>query len=178
MQADSSFWGKTLQDKPAKKPQTKTKATKKPAKKKSNPSELFDLDDNDESEVTLDSLGSSFVHLIDNDHYQDDAKGSQANVEEVTVLSSDSEPLPREKVRQVSQKVRFSHPLSCLDPNFILKKQQHEARRTNRNSGGVILSSGLPNRTAPRMHRPEVSQTSDLTNPKVGLFRQSLNPSD
>ena len=95
MQADPLFWTKKLQDKMAKKPRTKAKATKKPAKKKSNPSELFDLDDNDESEVTLDSLGSFFVHLIDNDCYQDDAEGSQANAEEVTILSSDSEPLPR-----------------------------------------------------------------------------------
>ena len=95
LQADSPFWTKKLQDKPAKKPRTKTKAIKKPAKKKSNPSELFDLDDNDESGVKLDSLGSFFVHLIDNDNYQDDAEGSQANTEEVNILSSDSEPLPR-----------------------------------------------------------------------------------
>ena len=95
LQADSPFWTKKLQDKPTKKPRTKTKATKKPAKKKSNPSELFDLDDSDESEVTLDCLGSFFVHLIDNDCYQDDAAGSQASAEEVTILSSDSKPLPR-----------------------------------------------------------------------------------
>ena len=50
-----------------------------------------------------------------------------AHVEDVTIISSDSEPLPRLKVRQVTQKVRFSHPLAYLDPNFILKKQQHEA---------------------------------------------------
>jgi hypothetical protein len=83
-----------LQDKPAKKTRTKHKAPKKPAKKKTTPSELFNLDD-DESEVKLDSLGSFFVHLIDNDHYQDDAEGSHADGEEVTILSSDSEPLPR-----------------------------------------------------------------------------------
>ena len=63
-----------LQDKPAKKTRTKNKALKKPAKKKTNPSELFNLDD-DESEVELDSLGSFFVHLIDNDHSQDDVEG-------------------------------------------------------------------------------------------------------
>ena len=83
-----------MQDKPAKKTRTKNKASKKPAKKKTNPSELFDLDD-DESEVELDSLGSFFVHLIDNDHYQDDAEASHADVEEVTIIFSDSEPLPR-----------------------------------------------------------------------------------
>ena len=32
--------------------------------------------DDDESEVELDSLGSFFVHLIDNDHSQDDAEGA------------------------------------------------------------------------------------------------------
>ena len=33
---------------------------------------MFNLDEDDESEVDLDSLGSFFVHLIDNDYYQDD----------------------------------------------------------------------------------------------------------
>ena len=79
--------------------------------------------DDDESEVELDSIGSFFVHLIDNDHYQDDAEGSHADGEEVTILSSNSEPLPREKVCQATRKVSFSHPLAYLDPNFILKKQ-------------------------------------------------------
>ena len=177
MQADSPFWNRKLQDKLVKKTRTKNKAQKKPAKKKTNTSKLFDLDDI-QSEVELDSLGSFFVHLIDNDHYQDDAEGSHADGEEVTILSSDSEPLPRQKVRQASQKVRFSHPLAYLDPNFILKKQQHEARRTTRNSRGGILSSGLPNTPAPRKRRPEVSTISDLTYPEAGVFRQPLNPSD
>ena len=113
--------------------------------------------DDDESEVELDSLGSYFVHLIDNDYYQDDAEGSHADGKVVTSLSSDSEPLPKQKTRQANQKVRFSHPLAYLDPNFILKKQQHEAGCTTRNSGGGILSSGLPNTPAPRKRRAEVS---------------------
>ena len=75
--------------------------------------------DDDESEVELDSLGSFFVHIINNDHYQDDAEGSHTDGEEVTILSSDLEPLPRQKVHQASHKVRFSHPLAYLDPNFI-----------------------------------------------------------
>ena len=62
------------------------------------------------------------MHLIDVDSSQDDAETSQANVEEVTIISSDSKPLPRQKVRQVTWKVRFSHTLAYLDPNFILKK--------------------------------------------------------
>ena len=115
-------------------------------------------------------LAHFFVHLIDNDHNQDDVEGSHADGEEVTILSSDSEPLPRQKVRQASWKVRFSHPLAHLDPNFILKKQQHEARRTTRNSGGRVFSSGLPNTPAPRKRCPEVSNISDLSYPKAGLF--------
>ena len=144
-QADSPFWKKKLQDKPDKQTRTKTKA-KKPAKNKTNPSELFNLDDDDddESEVELDSLGSFYVHLIDHDHYQDDAEASRVDDEEVIVLSSGSESLPKRKTRQAILKVRFSHPLAYLDPNFILKKQQHEARHTTQNSGGGILSSGLP----------------------------------
>ena len=90
---------------------------------------------NPESEVELDSLGSFFVHLIDNDYYQDDAEGSHAEDVEVTILSSDSDPLPTSKIRQANRKVKFSHPLSYLDPNFLLKTQQHEARRTTRHSG-------------------------------------------
>ena len=44
-QADSPFWKKKPQDKPAKPTRTKTKVTKKPAKKKNDPSELLNLDD-------------------------------------------------------------------------------------------------------------------------------------
>ncbi|XP_044382223.1 uncharacterized protein [Triticum aestivum] len=60
--ADLPFWSKKLQDKSAKKTRMNNKALEKPAKKKTNPFELFDLDDKDESE--------------------DDAEGSRANVEE------------------------------------------------------------------------------------------------
>lgn len=92
-----------LQDKLAKKTRTKNKAPKKPAMKKMNTTELFALNDN-ELEVELDSLGHFFIHLIDDENSQDDAEGSQTNVEEVTILSFDSEPLTRQKVRQASQK--------------------------------------------------------------------------
>ena len=67
------------QDKPAKTPHPKTKVTKKPAKKKTAESTELNIDDdldNPESEVELDSLGSFFTHLIDNDPYQEDAKAS------------------------------------------------------------------------------------------------------
>ena len=68
------------------------------------------------------TLAHFFVHLIDNDHYQDDAEASRADDDEVIILSSGSEPLPTQKTRQASRKVRFSHPLAHLDPNFLLKK--------------------------------------------------------
>ena len=89
---------------------------------------MFQLDDVSESEVALDSLGQFFNYLIDTDYCQDDTGASQAVEEEVTI-SSDSAPLPRQKLRLVTQKVRFSHPLAHLDPHFLLKKQQHESRR-------------------------------------------------
>ena len=138
---------------------------------------MDDDKDDDESEVELDSLGSFFIHLIDNDYDQDDAEANRADNTEVIILSSGSEPLPTQKTRQASRKVSFSHPLAHLDPNFLLKKQQHEARRTTRHSGGVITSSGLPN-TPVRKRRPEVLPISDILYPKAGHFRQPLNPSD
>ena len=55
---------------------------------------------NPEPEVELDSLGSFFIHLIDNDYYQDDAEGSQAEDAEVIILSSGSDSMPTQKTRQ------------------------------------------------------------------------------
>ena len=106
--------------------------TRKPKKKKTA-SDLFHLDDASESEVALDSLGQFFNYLIDTDYCQDDTGASQA-VEEEVIISSDSTPLPRQKLRLVTRKVRFSHPLAYLDPHFLLKKQQHESRRQARNN--------------------------------------------
>ena len=114
------------------------KAAKKTTKKKKKPSasDLLKMDETFELEVALDSLGLFFDHLIDTDYYQADTGASQAAEEEVTIISSDSDPLPRQKLRQVTQKVRFSHPLAYLDPHFLLKQQQHENRRQTRTSGG------------------------------------------
>lgn len=151
---------------------TKTKVTKKPAKKKTaespnlpNDEELDDL----ELEVELDSLGYFFIHLIDNDHYQDDAKASRVGDVEVTILSSNSDPLPTPKTRQVVRKVRFSHSLSYLDQHFLLKTQQHEARHTTRHRGQVVTSASLPNSSV-RKHRQEVSYTSVTPYPRAGYF--------
>ena len=66
---------------------------------------MDDDGDDDESKVELDSLGSFFVHLIDNDYYQDDAEGSQAEDVEVIILSSDSDPLPTSKICRANRKV-------------------------------------------------------------------------
>ena len=77
---------------------TKTKVIKKPAKKRKTTAS-FDpaVDDdvgNSDLEVELDSLGLLFTRLIDDDTCQDDTEGSNADVAEVTILSSDSDPLP------------------------------------------------------------------------------------
>ena len=56
---------------------------------------MLELDDISESEVALDSLGSFFNHLIDTDYQQEDTGASPNKAEEVTIISSDSEPLPR-----------------------------------------------------------------------------------
>src|SRR3954462_6115350 len=132
---------------------------------------------NPDLEVELDSLGSFFIRLIDDDYCQDDAEVSHADVVEVIVLSSDSNPLPSLKTRRANRKVKFSHPLAYLDPNFLMKTQQHEARRTTRHSGHVVTSAGLPNSPV-RKCRSEVSNLPVHTCPKAGCFRQPLNPSD
>ena len=79
IQADDPFWKRKSQDKPIKNPRIKIKASKKPAKRRNvEPSEPI-IEDDPDSEVELDSLGSFFVHLIDNDYYQDDAEASRAD---------------------------------------------------------------------------------------------------
>ena len=88
---------------------TARKTTKK-HKKKPTASDLLNLDETSESEVALDSLGLFFNHLIDTYYEQDDTEASQAVKEEVTIISTDSESLPRQKLRRVTRKVRFSHP--------------------------------------------------------------------
>ena len=73
-------------------------------------------------------------------------EGSHADGEEVTILSSNSKTLPRQKVRQASRKARFSHPLAYLDPNFILKKQQHEARCMTRKTVAGLFAPAYQTR--------------------------------
>ena len=159
----------------------KTKVIKKPAhKRKTTASSDPAIDDdvgNPDLEVELDPLGLLFTRLIDDNACQDDAEASNAGFVEVTILSSDSEILPLPKFRRANRKVKFSHPLAYLDPTFILKTQQHEARRTTRHSGQVVTSAGLPNSPV-RKRRSEVSYPIDTSCPKAGCFHQPLNPSD
>ena len=117
---------------------------------------MLSLDDTSESEVALDSLGLFFNNLIDTDYCQDDTGASQEVEEEVTI-SSDSTPLPRQKSRLVTRKVRFSHPLAYLDPHFLLKKQQHESRRQARTNDDNEPPTDLQN--TPRKRQNEVSFT-------------------
>ena len=157
LQAKSDFWKAKYDHEAAKKARAAAIATKKMTQKskmKTTASDMFKLDDVSESEVALDSLGLLFNNLIDTDYYQDDTEASQAVEEEVTIISFDSEPLPRQKPRRVTRKVRFSHPLAYLDPHFLLKKQQHESRRQTRTSGDNELPSGLPE--TPRKCQNEV----------------------
>ena len=102
--------------------------------------ELDDDADDPEVEVELDSLGSLFMHLINNDTYQEDVEGSQADDVEVITLSSGSDSMPTQKIHQAVRKVRFSHPLAHLDLTFILKTRQHEARRTPQ-TGNVVQTT-------------------------------------
>ena len=164
----------------AKPTRPKTKAVKRTSKRKPADRinmELDDDTDDPEAEVELDSLGSLFRHLVNNDLPQEEAEASQAEDIEVITLSSGSDSMPTQKPRRTIWKVNFSHPLAHLDPTFILKTQQHEARRTTRHSGQQVTSAGLPD-TPVRKRRSEVSPTSDHSYPKVGYYRQPLNPSD
>ena len=166
MQADSAFWTRKSQAAtPVKKSKAKTHALGR--RKKQTTEDLPKLDD---SEVEPDSFGRLFMQLISADSSQDDAETSQANATEVIPVSSDSNPFPRKKTRRVIRKVRFSHPLAHLDPNFLLKKQQHDSRRMTRSDGSQDLNSGLSN-TPIRKRRHEVPHKPTITFPKAGLFR-------
>ena len=61
--------------------------------------ELDEDADGPEVEVELDSLGSLFMHLINNDLYQEDVEGNQAVDVEVIILSSGSDSMPAQKTR-------------------------------------------------------------------------------
>ena len=169
-QANSSFWKRT---KPARAPRAKSKVTKKAAKKKTTESSDPLEDEESDAEVELDSLGSFFVHLIDNDYSQDDVEASHTDHVEVIILSSDPDLVPVQRVCRTVRKVKQSHPLAHLDAKFSLKTQQVEERRTTRHSGQQITSSGLAD-TPTR----QVTCSPEKLYPLKGFFRCPLNPSD
>ena len=111
---------------------------------------------NPDLEVELDSLGSFFIHLIDNDYSQDDAEASRVDHIELISLSSNSDLVPVQRFRRAVQKVKHSHPLAHLDPQFSLKTHQTEGRRTTQHNSQQVTSSGLPD-TSNRKRFPEVS---------------------
>ena len=108
--------------------------------------------------------------------FQEDTGNSQPVEEEVIVISSNSELRPRQKIRRVTLKVRFSHPLAYQDPDFLLKRQNYESRRQTRSSKDAELSSGLPDVT--RKCQAEVTSDSHLLFPLAGFIRYPLNSSD
>ena len=108
--------------------------------------------------------------------FQEDTGNSQPVEEEVIVISFDSELRPHQKIRRVTRKVRFSHPLAYQDPDFLLKRQIYESRRQTRTSKDAELSSGLPDLT--RKRRTEVISDLHSFYPLAGLTRQPLNSSD
>jgi hypothetical protein len=112
---------KTSSRPPVKRVKSKTRGPGR--RKKPSAEEILQLDD--DSEVELDSLGFLFMQLIDVDSSQEEAEASQADAAKVTIISSGLEPLPRKQIRRVVRKVKFSHLLAHLDPNFLLNKQQH-----------------------------------------------------
>ena len=78
-QGDDPFWKRKSADKAAKPSRPKTKAVKRTSKRKTADRINMELDeyaDDPEVEVELDSLGSLFMHLINNDLYQEDIEGS------------------------------------------------------------------------------------------------------
>ena len=165
-------------DKPVRTQRPKSKVVKRAGKKKTTESSDPPEDvDESENEVELDSLGSFFVHLIDNDYYQDDVEASRADHVEVIILSSNSVHVPVQRLCRTVREVKYSHPLAHLDQQFSLKTQQTEGRRTTRHNGQQVTSSGLPD-TPNRKRRPEVSCSPESLYPLKGSFRDPLSPSD
>ncbi|KAM3330829.1 hypothetical protein ACQJBY_027131 [Aegilops geniculata] len=168
--ANSPFWKKKLSvGALPKKPKTTTRGPGRP--KKSTAEDLLKLDD--ESKVELDSLGHLFMQLIDADSSQVDAETSHADAIEAIHVSFDSEPLVSQKTRWVIWKVKFPHPLAYLDPNFLLKKRQHEARRQTRSGGSQDLISGFPNTPAPRNrhHEKMPPSSGDSSGTQMPVFK-------
>ena len=74
---------------------------------------------NPDFEVELDSLGSFFIRLIDDDYCQDDAEVSHADAVEVIILSSNSNPLPSLKNHRANRKLNFLILLLIWTQTFL-----------------------------------------------------------
>ena len=183
-QASDDFWKAKYDHEAAKQARTTKKAERKAAKvgtskkKKPSASDLLRLEErsSDEEEVIFKFSSVPCYHLSDILSFQEDTGNSRAANEEVTIISSDLEPLPKRKTRRVTRKVRFSHALAYQDPQFILKQQQFENRRQTRATQDAELSSGLPDVT--RKRRTEVISNLYPFHPLAGVIRQPLNSSD
>ncbi|XP_048558590.1 uncharacterized protein LOC125539233 isoform X5 [Triticum urartu] len=159
---DDPFWKKKPQDKP-KKPQDKaakplrpkTKVVKKPAKKRTTASFEPNADAdvaNSDLEVELDSLGSFFIHLIDNDYYQDDAESSQADDVETQQHEA------RRTTRHNGQVVT-----SAGLPNTLDRKRRSEG--TSHSSSGESSTTKLPPLKTVPGAKPRPRKKARLTKP-------------
>ena len=83
--------------------------------------ELDEDVDDPEVEVGLDSLGSLFMHLINNDLYQEDVEGSQADDVEVITLSSGSDSMPTQKNPSSSPKSKLFSSSCLLGSNIYFE---------------------------------------------------------
>ncbi|XP_073365006.1 uncharacterized protein [Aegilops tauschii subsp. strangulata] len=159
---EDPFWKKKPQDKPAKpqdkpaKPlRPKTKVVKKPAKKRTTASSEPNADAdvaNPDLEVELDSLGSFFIHLIDNDYYQDDAESSQADDVETQQHEA------RRTTRHSGQVVT-----SAGLPNTSVRKLRSEG--TSHSSSGKSSATKLPPLKTVPGAKPRPSKKARLTKP-------------
>ncbi|XP_044333681.1 muscle M-line assembly protein unc-89 isoform X7 [Triticum aestivum] len=159
---EDPFWKKKPQDKPAKpqdkpaKPlRPKTKVVKKPAKKRTTASSEPNADAdvaNPDLEVELDSLGSFFIHLIDNDYYQDDAESSQADDVETQQHEA------RRTTRHSGQVVT-----SAGLPNTSVRKRRSEG--TSHSSSGKSSATKLPPLKTVPGAKPRPSKKARLTKP-------------
>ena len=83
--------------------------------------ELDDDADDPEVEVELDSLGSLFMHLINNDLPQEDAEGSQADDVEVITFSSGSDSKSTQKNPSSSPKSKLFSSSCSLGSNIYFE---------------------------------------------------------
>ncbi|KAI5006569.1 hypothetical protein ZWY2020_033812 [Hordeum vulgare] len=86
---------------------------------------------------------------------------SQEDSIELISVSSDSSPSPPKLARRICEKVPFSHPNACLDPNFLLKKAQHTSNRKTRSHSGDLVS-GLPTRNKKKPNESSPPTSGDL----------------